>query len=121
MLMAVLERVREIGMLMAIGMNKRRVFTMFMLETIFLGVIGAPIGMLIGWSTVTYFGHVGIDLSMYAEGLSAMGFGNMVYPSLPTKQYLILASEILIITLISSLIPARRSLKLNPATAIRKI
>jgi len=121
MLMAVLERVREIGMLMAVGMNKTRVFFMFVFETIFLGLVGAPVGMLLGWALVAYFGHVGINLSMYGEGLSQMGFSNMVYPSLPTRQYLNLGIEILIITLVSSLIPARRSLKLNPASAIRKI
>ncbi len=121
MLMAVLERVREIGMLMAVGMNKTRVFFMFVFETIFLGLVGAPVGMLLGWALVAYFGHVGINLSMYGEGLSQMGFSNMVYPSLPTRQYINLGIEILIITLVSSLIPARRSLKLNPASAIRKI
>ena len=121
MLMAVLERVREIGMLMAVGMNKARVFTMFMLETIFLSLAGAPIGIGLGWALVAWTNKVGINLSMYGEGLSQMGFSNMVYPSLPTEQYVILTIEILVIVLISSLVPARRSLKLNPATAIRKI
>lgn len=121
MLMAVLERVREIGMLMAIGMNKVRIFGMFMLETIFLSLVGAPLGLLIGWALVAHFGNVGINLSMYGDGLSQMGFSNMVYTSLPTRQYIILTSEILLITLLSAIIPARRALKLNPATAIRKI
>lgn len=121
MLMAVLERIREIGMLMAVGMNKVRIFLMFMLETLFLSLIGAPVGLLLGWLLVAYYNQVGIDLAVYGEGLAQMGFSNMVYPYLPVRQYIILTLEIFVIALVSSLVPARRSLKLNPATAIQKI
>ncbi|MBI1306749.1 MAG: FtsX-like permease family protein [Bacteroidetes bacterium] len=121
MLMAVLERVREIGMLMAVGMNKDKVFSMFMLETIFLSLAGAPIGIFLGWALVAWGNHSGINLSMYGEGLSSMGFSNMVYPSLPVKDYFILTGEIIVISILAALVPAYRSLRLNPATAIRKI
>ncbi len=47
MLMAVLERIRELGMLMGIGMNKAKVFLMIMLEALFLGLVAAPIGLLL--------------------------------------------------------------------------
>ena len=47
MLMAVLERVKELGMLMAIGMNRKRVFRMIMLETVFLGLTGAMVGTML--------------------------------------------------------------------------
>ena len=53
MLMSVLERIRELGMLMAIGLNKRKIFLMIMLETFYLTLIGCPIGLLVGWLTVT--------------------------------------------------------------------
>ncbi len=62
MLMAVLERVREIGMLMAVGMTKGKVFMMIMLETVMLSMIGIAIGLLISWAFVTHFGATGIDL-----------------------------------------------------------
>ncbi len=48
MLMVVLERTKELGMLTAIGMNKRRVFSMIMLESVFLSVIGGVAGMIVG-------------------------------------------------------------------------
>ena len=50
MMMTILERTKELGMLMAIGMNRRRVFSMIMLETIFLTMVGAVAGMLSGWA-----------------------------------------------------------------------
>ncbi|MCK4853364.1 MAG: ABC transporter permease, partial [Bacteroidales bacterium] len=69
MLMAVLERVKELGMLMAIGMNKKRIFNMIMLETIFLGMTGAVIGMAISYGLIWYTGRTGLDLtSLYQEG-----------------------------------------------------
>ena len=49
MLMAVLERVKELGMLMAVGMNKIRVFIMIMLETLFLALTGCVIGIFLGY------------------------------------------------------------------------
>ena len=60
MLMAVLERTKELGMLMSIGMNKLRVFGMVVFETVLLGFIGAPIGLLLGWLTVQHFSNVGL-------------------------------------------------------------
>ncbi|MBO6517160.1 MAG: ABC transporter permease [Bacteroidia bacterium] len=122
MLMAVLERVREIGMLMAVGMDKKRVFTMFLMETIFLSLVGLPIGILLGYWLITTTGSAGIDLSgMYGEGFAGMGYSSMVYPSLPSKQYWALSIQVMAIIFLAALIPARRALKLNPATAIRKI
>ena len=67
MLMAVLERMRELGMLMAIGMNKLRVFLMVVTETIYLSTVGAPIGLFVSWLTIKYFRNVGVDLSSYSR------------------------------------------------------
>ena len=55
MLMAVLERIKELGMLMAIGMNRLRVFGMIMLETVYLTLTGAIIGMAIGQGLIQFF------------------------------------------------------------------
>ena len=69
MLMAVLERNRELGMLMAVGMNKGKVFTMIVLETLLLGIIAAPIGLFLGWATIQYFGNQGIDLGAFSASM----------------------------------------------------
>ncbi|TYP91986.1 ABC-type transport system, involved in lipoprotein release, permease component [Fodinibius salinus] len=120
MLMAVLERTRELGMLRAVGMNKPRVFSMIVSETVFLTMVGAPIGMLLSWITISYFGDVGIDLSIFAEGLSAYGFGTVIYPYLPNMYYLNITLMIAGAALLSALYPAFKSLQLNPVKAIRK-
>ncbi|MDX1641740.1 MAG: FtsX-like permease family protein, partial [Balneolaceae bacterium] len=120
MLMAVLERTRELGMLRAIGMNKLRTFSMVMVETVFLTMVGAPGGLLLSWICITYFGNVGIDLSALAEGLNEYGIGTVVYPELTWPYYLNIMLMIAVAALFSALYPAWRTLKLKPVQAIRK-
>jgi len=119
MLMVVLERVKELGMLMAIGMNKRRVFYMIMLETIFLSLTGAVVGMLIAAYAIHHFGQVGLHFSQYAEGFEAMGYKSSVYPAIGLGFYFTVAFLVIITGIVASIYPARKALKLNPADAIR--
>ncbi|QYA26455.1 ABC transporter permease [Gramella sp. MT6] len=121
MLMSVLERIRELGMLMAIGLNKRKIFFMIMLETIYLTLIGCPIGLLMGWLTVTILGRTGIDMSMFSEGLASYGFSSMIYPALDQEKYMIIMTMCFITAILSAIYPAYKALQLNPSEAIRKI
>ncbi|MCB9260877.1 MAG: ABC transporter permease [Flavobacteriales bacterium] len=122
MLMAVLERVRELGMLMAVGMNKLRVFGMIMLETVFLALIGLPVGMFLSKLLIDSTGKSGINLTkMYGEGFSAMGYDSIIYPSLPTKIYINLAITVLIIVMLAAILPAYRAVRLRPAEAVRQL
>ena len=120
MLMAVLERTRELGMLRAIGMNRSRTFSMVMIETVFLTMAGAPGGLLLSWLCITYFGNVGINLSAFAQGLNQYGMGTVVYPSLTWPYYVNIMLMIAAASLLSALYPAWRTLKLKPVQAIRK-
>lgn len=122
MLMAVLERTKELGMLMAIGMNKRRVFSTIVLETIMLSLIGAPLGLLLGWLTITITGNTGINLSMYSEGMDMFQMSSgIVYPTLESGVYIFVAIAVFFTALIASIFPARRAIKLKPVEALRKI
>lgn len=121
MLMSVLERVRELGMLMAIGLNKLKIFLMIMLETFYLILMGCPIGLLAGWLTVTVLGRIGINISMFSEGLASYGFSSMIYPALDQEKYVIIVIMCLITAILSAIYPAYRALQLNPSEAIRKI
>ena len=91
MLMAVLDRTREIGMLLSIGMRPSKVFGMIMLETIFLSLTGAVTGVLASMATIAWFGQRGINLSFIAEGFNALGYSSIVYPALGVNFYIMLA------------------------------
>lgn len=121
MLMAVLERMKELGMLMAIGMTKIRVFIMVLLETLYLGIIGAPLGLLAGWLTISYYRNTGVDLSNYSEGLEAFGYSSILYPYVEGSAYIIVTIGVIITALIGAIYPAWKAIKLNPVEALHKI
>ncbi len=119
MLMAVLDRTREIGMLLSVGMKPSRVFRMIMLETIFLSVTGAVTGVAIAIASIAWFGKTGINLSMIAEGFNALGYSSMVYPTLGPGFYFGLSIMVIVIAIIAGLFPAGRAIRLKPAEAVR--
>lgn len=122
MLMAVLERVRELGMLMAIGMNKIKLFIMISLETIFMVMVAAPAGLLFAYITIQWLGVNGLDLSgIYQEGYAAYGFKSIIYPKLEFIYYLRIMLLVTITAVLASIYPAITALRLNPVTAIRKL
>ncbi|MGB1317956.1 MAG: ABC transporter permease, partial [Flavobacteriales bacterium] len=121
MLMAVLERKRELGMLMSVGMNKTKVFFMIVIETVFISMVGGPIGVVLGFITVTYFGSAGIDLSTVGEGLESFGISTMVYTNLEPVFYINVTIMVMVAAILSSIYPARKALQLKPAEAVRAI
>jgi len=121
MLMAILERTREIGMMVALGTNRIKIFLLVLLETFFLTLAGTPIGILTGWLATAYFNKHGLDLSgMGREMMSSFGFGTMIYPEFPADK---LAAVLIIVTgtaVLSSLFPAMKALKLKPVDALKR-
>jgi ABC-type lipoprotein release transport system permease subunit len=120
MLMSVLERTREIGMLLSLGMNKYRIFGMILMETMFLVLAGCPAGILPAVLTIMYTRRNGIDLSIFSDTFSSFGYSNVVFPSLQPGQFGMIMLLVVITALFSALFPARRALSLKPAEAIRK-
>ena len=121
MLMAILERKKEIGMLMSIGMTKIYIFLMICFETVFLSLVAIPFGLLITYITIDYFSVSGIDLSVVGSGLENFGVGTILYLKLPAEYYLNLSLLVILISSISSIFPAIRALKINPAEATKSI
>ena len=120
MLMAIMERVREIGMLMAIGMSKLNVFLMIMLETVFLSMTGGILGLLLSWIVVSITNMTGIDLASVAEGLNAIGYSSFVRPELGIYFYFLIGTMVVLTAIVASILPARKALKLKPSEAIRQ-
>jgi ABC-type lipoprotein release transport system permease subunit len=121
MLMSVLERTRELGMLAAIGMNRRKIFKMIMLESVFLSVAGGACGMMVSAAAIAATAKEGINLMKYSEGMEALGYSAHLYPTIDIP-FFIIASVLIVLTgIFSSIYPARKALKLNPVEAIRQI
>lgn len=121
MLMAVLERRKELGMLMSVGMSKRRVFAMVIIETLLLALISGPLGIIAGYLSISSTAETGLNLAMFSDGLSSYGIGTIIYPSLPQSFYFGTAAIVFIMTLLAAIYPARHALKLNPVETMRTL
>ncbi len=119
MLMAVLERTKELGMLMAIGMNKLKVFLMILLETVFLSLSGGICGILFGWALTIWFGMEGIDLGAWSAAYKSMGYDTLIYTRLSFSISLEIAVMVMFTGIIAALYPAWKALRLKPAEAVR--
>ncbi len=121
MLMAVLERNKELGMLMALGMNKTRVFFMIVFETLMLGIIALPFGLILSWLSITYFGKHGVDLSAFSDGMEQFGMSTLIKSYIPTELYFSLSIATVFTALLASIYPAIKAINLKPIEAMRKI
>ncbi len=121
MLMVVMERVHELGMLMAVGMSSKQIFSMIVFETLFLSLFGGFIGISIGVFTTRLTAQTGIDLSMWAEGLSEMGYASIIYPEYNLQMILSVSVLVIVTGLISAIYPAWKALKLHPSQALQSV
>jgi ABC-type lipoprotein release transport system permease subunit len=119
MLMGVLERVRELGIIIALGMNQFRIFAMILLETTVLSLFGGTLGIVFGAITIEVFAKYGLDLSLFSEGLAAFGISNITYPFVPFSEYPKVVILVMLTAFISSIYPGIKAVRLNPIKAIR--
>lgn len=119
MLMAVLERVKEIGMLKAIGMNKVRIFSMIMTETVLLALTGGVAGLGLGYLTIIITGRTGIDLSIYNQAWQELGYESVIYPTIEILNLVIVTMLVVATGIIASIYPAIKANKLSPAEALK--
>src|SRR6056297_481597 len=121
MTMAIFERMRELGMLMAIGMNKLRVFTMIMLESVMLTLTGAAVGIFVGYLTVNYFNKNGLDLTAIGgDSFEIWGYEALVYPYVNPEEYLYVMFLVIATALLAAIYPALKALKLVPGEVVRE-
>lgn len=119
MLMVVMERTKEIGMLMAIGMNKGKVFSMIVLESVLLSLTGGVVGIIIGAAGSKIGETHPIDLSLWAQGYQQLGYDAFVYTSLDPVMLVNITILVILTGIIAAIYPAYKALKNDPADALR--
>jgi ABC-type lipoprotein release transport system permease subunit len=121
MLMSIFERMRELGMLMAIGMGKAKVFIMIMTESVILTFTGAVAGMLLAYGTIEYFSERGFDLTAVGgDTMKEWGYDALVYPIVTGNEYFMIAILVIVTALLAAVYPAIKALRLNPGEVIRE-
>ena len=120
LLMAVYERIREIGVLTAIGMRPQRLVAMILAESLVLAVLGLALGLGAAFATAWAL-RDGIDLSAYAEGLNAYGIGTRIVPVIRSQDVATPVGVALVTALLASLWPALHAVRIRPADAVRRV
>ena len=116
---SVMERIRELGMLRAVGMRPRSVVAQVVFESSLLMLIGVAVGIAFGLAGVLALGD-GLDLSLWSDGVESFGMRTMLRPVPLVDDVLLIAGLSLGLGVIASLYPAWRAIKVKPLEALRR-
>ena len=120
LVMAVFERVREIGLMMALGMKPGAILGQIIIESMLLLAVGLAIGDVLAWASIQPIKD-GLDISIVAEGMEMMGASSVLYPKLLLKDVVLANVVVMILGFLASLSPAWRASRYEPVEAITKV
>ncbi|MEC9490412.1 MAG: FtsX-like permease family protein [Halanaerobiales bacterium] len=120
LVMIVKERTQEIGMMSALGLKKKEVMLLFMLEGSAMAVVGSFFGALAGGALNYYLSGVGFDYSAAFEDIDVL-MNPIIYPTFKIEHMVFAFAIGVIVTTLTAIIPARRAAKLDPTEALREI
>ncbi|HEU4344018.1 MAG TPA: ABC transporter permease [Candidatus Binatia bacterium] len=115
MIMAVYERVREIGTIAAIGTLPRKILSLFLVEGFFLGLSGAAFGALLA------LGIVGI-LNLWKLSFNfGQATGLLLAPTIPPSEVLLACLMVIVVSILASMQPAYKASRMEPIEALRHV
>ncbi len=120
LVMAVFERVREIGLMLALGMKPSSILGQIVIESMLLLIVGLALGNLLAVASIEPL-KSGIDISVVAEGMEMMGVGTVLYPQLRLQDVVLANVVVLVLGFLASLSPAWRASRLEPIEAITRV
>jgi ABC-type lipoprotein release transport system permease subunit len=122
-LMSVLERTREFGLMVALGMDPRRLLGLVVLETAFLSLVSLGVGAILGFGAHFYLAEYGFDMGFVSqEQLTMAGavFDSVIYSELAPARVLLLLGIVFAVTFLAGIYPAIRAARVDPVRAITK-
>jgi putative ABC transport system permease protein len=114
MMMAVYERIREIGTIAAIGTQPRTILALFLSEGLLLGLVGAGAGALFSLAVIFILNTVKVAFSFGREDL-------VLAPTISPQAVLIIAAIVVGVAVLASLQPAWKAARMDPNTALRHV
>ena len=119
-LMSVLERTRELGIVLALGMSRSRLLGLVLLESMLLGSAGVIAGNALGLSITGYFAAAGMNVGAFEAGLRTMpGLSDVIFPVLLAERSFMLSALVFAIACLTAVYPAAKAAGLEPVDAIR--
>ncbi len=120
-LMSVLERTREFGVIMALGIRPRRLAFLVLLETFLMALIGLLIGVLLGSLVSGYFAHVGFAYPGMDEMAAKFNMPAVMYPALDPFSLMLGPLVVFVFCLFAAIYPALKLYSLRPVEAMRAV
>jgi ABC-type lipoprotein release transport system permease subunit len=120
-LMAIFERTREFGVMMAIGTSPGRLTKVLLIESMSMTFVGVLAGILAGSLVTIYFQAHGIDFSGASELLSQFGITGRLYPKLSLLSAVSGPLAVMVITFFTALYPALKVRRMQPVEAMRAV
>lgn len=120
-LMSLFERVREFGVLMAIGARPRWVVRLLILESALLGLVGTLVGLALGTLLIAHFGHYGLNLPVGDAFKYFLPFPSVIYLRPSWGMHAFAVATVFVVTILATLPPALRAGRLKPAEALRHV
>jgi len=120
-LMSVLERTREFGVIMALGIKPRRLAFLVLLETFLMAAVGLLIGVLLGSLVTGYFAHVGFAYPGMDELAQKFNMPSVIHPSLTPVSLMLGPTVVFIFCLFAAIYPALKLYGLRPVEAMRAV
>jgi len=120
MTMVILERKREIGILMSMGMPRNRILNLFLAEGTMLGLVGSVAGTLAGLGFIMVLARKGFDMTSAMKGFS-WPLDNVIYPSVTPGTIVLGIAMGTAVSAAISYLPSRREARMAPVDAIRSV
>jgi lipoprotein-releasing system permease protein len=115
----VFERIREIGLMQALGMRPSLILYQILSESFLLLIIGLLLGNVIAVATIVPLPD-GIDISAVAKGMEMMGTSSVLYPALKINDMLLANTTVIVLGLLTSILPAWHAASFDPVEALRE-
>ena len=117
-LMAVFERMREFGLLKALGMKPWWIIREVLLESVLLLLMGMAIGNILSFLSISALSGSGIDLSSLAAGAEYVGISRILYPAIYVRDVVIANLVVFVLGLVVSTYPAAKAGRFTPVEAL---
>ncbi|MDD5399666.1 MAG: FtsX-like permease family protein [Sulfurimonas sp.] len=119
MYVSILDRIREFGIMLSVGMHYKYIRLQIFFEALFVGLIGYLSGAVLGAVILIYLKNHGIDLSSFSDALEMWGYESTIHGTIKISYFTTTFASIITASILSILIPLRKIKKLNPIEVIK--
>lgn len=119
MYVSILDRIREFGIMIGIGMKYKYIRIQILLESVFIGLVGYLCGSILGLVLLVYIQEHGLDLSAFSDALQMWGYESVIYGTIKVSYFTTTFAAIMSASVLSVIIPLRKIKKLNPIEVIK--